>query len=81
VSSPSLPSDCCGFVEADDRGIWLLSLAQNGTDRRLNVFDPETGDVTDLVALADGSPVAMAVASDSVWILNYEGTLTHLDLT
>lgn len=80
VSLPARFSDCCGFVEADDRGIWFLSLAQNGTDRQLNVFDPDTGDVTDLVALADGAPVAMAVAPDSVWILNYEGTLTHVAL-
>jgi Tol biopolymer transport system component len=80
VPLPARFSDCCGFVEADDRGVWFLSLAQNGTDRQLDVFDPETGDVTDLVPLADGSPVAMAVAPGGIWILNYEGTLTHVDL-
>ena len=81
VSLPARFSDCCGFLEADDRGIWFLSLdPRTGTDRQLNVFDPKTGDVTDLVALADGSPVAMAIAPDSVWILNYEGTLTHVGL-
>ncbi|HJU57675.1 MAG TPA: hypothetical protein VJ774_02945 [Actinomycetota bacterium] len=81
VPLPARFSDCCGFVEADDRGIWFLSLdPRTGTDRQLNVFDPETGDVADLVTLADGSPVAMAVAPESVWILNYEGTLTHVAL-
>jgi Tol biopolymer transport system component len=72
--------DCCGFIEADDRGIWFLSLAPNGTDRQLDLFDPATGEATELVELDEGGPVAMAVAPDAVWILNYEGTLTHVDL-
>jgi Tol biopolymer transport system component len=73
-------SDCCGFLEGDNRGIWFLSLAANGTDRKLNLFDPATGDAAALVELDQGSPVAMAVAPDAVWILNYEGTLTHVRL-
>jgi hypothetical protein len=72
--------DCCGFVEADDRGIWFLSPDLEGAGRVLNVFDPATGDATALLTLDEGSPVAMAVAPDSVWILNYEGTLTHVGL-
>ena len=68
-------SDCCGFVEADDRGIWFLSLdPQTGTDRQLNLFDAASGDVAELAVLEDGALVAMAVAPDSIWILNYEGT-------
>ena len=81
VSLPARFSDCCGFVEADDRGVWFLSLdPQTGTDRQLNLVEPETGEVTELVVLEEGAPVAMAVAPDSVWILNYEGTLTHVAL-
>jgi hypothetical protein len=81
VSLPARFSDCCGFVEADDRGIWFLSLEPpTGADRQLNLFDPATGDVAELIVLEEGAPVAMAVASDSVWILNYEGTLTHVAL-
>ncbi len=73
--------ECCGFVEADDRGIWFLSPDPvDDTRRLLNVFDPATGEATALVALDDGTPVAMAVAPDAVWILNYEGTLTHVGL-
>jgi hypothetical protein len=72
--------DCCGFVEADDRGIWFLSPDLEGAGRALNVFNPATGGATALVTLDEGSPVAMAVAPDGVWILNYEGTLTHVDL-
>lgn len=73
--------DCCGFVEGDDRGIWFLSPdLEGGGGRVLNVFDPATGEAVPLVELDEGSPVAMAVAPDAVWILNYEGTLTHVRL-
>ena len=73
--------DCCGFVEGDDRGIWFLSPdLEGGGGRVLNVFDPATGEAVPLVELEEGSPVAMAVAPDAVWILNYEGTLTHVRL-
>jgi dipeptidyl aminopeptidase/acylaminoacyl peptidase len=73
--------DCCGFLEADDRGIWFLSPnLEGGSGRVLNVFDPATGQATDLIALDEGTPVAIGVAPDGVWILNYEGTLTHVSL-
>jgi hypothetical protein len=74
---------CCGFVEADDRGIWFLGHdgIQARGPVRLTLFDPATDVVTELVTLGDENPVAMAVAPDSVWILNYEGTLTKVDLT
>ena len=79
VTLPPGFGDCCGFLEADDRGIWFLSPGvEGGTD--LNVFDPATGEATALVALDAATPVAMAVAPDAVWILNYEGTLTHVSL-
>ena len=79
VTLPPRFGDCCGFLEADDRGIWFLSPdVEGGTD--LNVFDPVTGEATALVALDAATPVAMAVAPDAVWILNYEGTLTHVDI-
>ncbi len=81
VSLPARFSDCCGFLEADDRGLWFMSLGpQSGTERQLNVFDPATGDVTELLVVEEGTPVAMAVAPDSIWILNYEGSVTHVEL-
>lgn len=69
-----------GFIQADDRGIWFLGYdGRTGEGaRRLDLFDPETGTVTELVGVDEGNPVAMAVAPDGVWILNYEGTLTHV---
>jgi hypothetical protein len=79
---PSRYASCCGFVEADDRGIWFIGFdgVTGGDERRLGVFDPATGEAAALVGLDQGSPVAMAVAPDAVWILNYEGTLTHVRL-
>jgi WD40-like Beta Propeller Repeat len=72
-------ADCCGSLEGDDRGIWFLSPEPEG-GTQLDVFDPSTGEATALVELDEGSPVAMAVAPDGVWILNYEGTLTQVSL-
>lgn len=72
---------CCGFLEADDRGIWFLSPDPGGgSGQRLMLFDPATGDVASLTTVSEGTPVAMVVAPDSVWILNYEGTLTQVGL-
>ncbi|MGH2525410.1 MAG: hypothetical protein ACRDG2_01570 [Actinomycetota bacterium] len=73
---------CCGLVEADDRRIWFLGYdgLQVEGPVRLTLFGPTTDAVTELVTLGDENPVAMAVAPDSVWILNYEGTLTKVDL-
>jgi Tol biopolymer transport system component len=73
--------DCCGFLEADDRGIWFLSPdLEGGSGRVLNVFDPTNGEATALATLNEGTPIAMAVGPDAVWVLNYEGTLTHVSL-
>ena len=78
---PARYADCCGFLEGDDRGIWFVTAGSNGgPDPGLVLFDPASAEVTELATLDEGSPVAMAVAPDSVWILNYEGTLTHVDL-
>ena len=72
---------CCGFVEADSRGMWFLSPDPDGrTGQLLHFFDPETGEARELATLDEGTPVAMAVAPDALWILNYEGTLTHVRL-
>jgi TolB protein len=70
-----------GFLEADDRGLWFLgSDPEGGSATRLILFDPATGEASALTEVEEGSPVAMALAPDSVWMLNYEGTLTHVAL-
>jgi hypothetical protein len=69
-------------LESDDRAIWFLGY--DGIDGagpvRLAAYDPAADSVTELVRLNEGNPVAMAIAPDSIWILNYEGTLTRVDL-
>lgn len=79
---PSRYAICCGFIEADDRGIWFIGFdGRTGSgEPRLDLFNPESGEVSELVTLGEGTPVAMAVSPDAVWILNYEGTLTHVGL-
>jgi hypothetical protein len=71
-----------GTLEADDTGIWFLGYdgVQGDGPVRLAVFDPGIDRVAELVELEEGNPVAMAIGPDSVWVLNYEGTLTRVDL-
>ena len=72
---------CCGAIAADNRGIWFLGVdPDGGSDRRLTLFDPVTGEVAILATFDEGEPVAMAVSPDSLWILNYGGTLTRIEL-
>jgi len=52
----------------------------NGSDRQLNLFDPSTREVTEFATIDEGTPVAMAVAPDAFWILNYGGPLMHVGL-
>lgn len=81
IMLPARYADCCGFIEGDDRGFWFVTVDSNGGPHPgLVLFDPASAEVTELATLDEGSPVALAVAPDSVWILNYEGTLTHVDL-
>ncbi|MEX2421755.1 MAG: hypothetical protein WD670_08060, partial [Actinomycetota bacterium] len=79
---PSRYSVGYGFIEADDRGIWFIGYdGRTGAPaRRLVLFDPETGTVTELVEAEEGDPIAIAVSPDAIWVLNYEGTLTHIAL-
>lgn len=79
---PALFSDCCMTLGVDERGIWFLGYdgVRGKGPVRLDLFDPATGTVLELVELGEGTPVAMAVAPEGVWVLNYEGTLTHIAL-
>lgn len=63
---------------AGEGGVWFLDPSHRG---RLNRFDPGTGGVDVWVTLGrDATPIAMAVAPGSVWVLNYEGTVTRVGL-
>jgi Tol biopolymer transport system component len=63
---------------AAEGGVWFLDPSPRG---RLNRFDLGTGEVDVSVTLGrDATPIAMAVAPGSVWVLNYEGTVTRVRL-
>jgi TolB protein len=59
-------------------GVWFLDPSHR---TRVNRFDPDTGRVSVSINLdRDSTPIAMAVAPGSVWVLNYEGTVTRVAL-
>ena len=60
-------------------GVWFLDPSHRGAVHR---FDPATGLVDVSVKLdRDSTPIAIAVAPRSVWVLNYEGTVTRVALS
>jgi hypothetical protein len=63
-------------IAAGEGGVWFPS-----PRAALNRFDPGAGVVDVSVSLGrDATPIAMAVAPGSVWVLNYEGTVTRVGL-
>jgi streptogramin lyase len=71
-----------GLLTSDDRGLWYLGYngrAGSGP-RTLSLFDPETGAVQALVDVPGIAPSAMALGPHSVWVLDYHGTLTRIEL-
>jgi TolB protein len=60
-------------------GVWFLDPSHRAAVHR---FDPATGLVDVSVKLdRDSTPIAIAVARRSVWVLNYEGTVTRVALS
>jgi streptogramin lyase len=58
--------------------VWFLDPSHQAS---INRFDPSTGQVDISVRLGpDSTPIAVAVAPGSVWVLNYEGTVTRVGL-
>lgn len=71
-----------GLLVADDRGLWFLGYyGRTGTGpRTLSLFDPETFEVQTFVDVRGIAPNAIAIGPESVWVLDYHGTLTHIEL-
>jgi dipeptidyl aminopeptidase/acylaminoacyl peptidase len=66
-------------VAAGEGGVWFLDPAYRAAVSR---FDPSTGQIDVSVRLGrDSTPIAMAVAPGSLWVLNYEGTVTRVGLS
>jgi WD40 repeat protein len=61
---------------AGEGGVWFLP-----SRAAVHRFDPSTQRIDVSVRLdRDSTPIAMAVAPGSVWVLNYEGTVTRVGL-
>lgn len=61
---------------AGESGVWFLP-----SRAAVHRFDPSSQRVDVSVRLdRDSTPIAMAVAPGSVWVLNYEGTVTRVGL-
>jgi streptogramin lyase len=71
-----------GLLTSDERGLWFLGYnGRTGSGpRTLSLLDPETGQVQTFVDVPGIAPNAMAVGPDAVWILDYHGALTRIEL-
>jgi hypothetical protein len=70
-----------GFLVTDPSGIWFSAYpgADGDTPDRLTRIDPTTGKIAGYLSL-DHGPIDGAVLDGSLWILNYDGTVTRVDL-
>jgi streptogramin lyase len=60
-------------------GVWFIDPEGRNTIDR---FDPSTGSVDLSVRLPDETtPIAMITSPGVVWVLNYEGSLSRIDLS
>jgi streptogramin lyase len=71
-----------GLLVAEDRGLWFLGYkGRTGSGpRTLSLLDPESGEVQTFVDVPGIAPNAIAIGPESVWVLDYHGTLTRIEL-
>ncbi|HYY09008.1 MAG TPA: hypothetical protein VFA25_10445, partial [Actinomycetota bacterium] len=69
-----------GFLVPDETGFWYGAYPGGNGNRpdRLARMDPTSGEITDYMELHGG--IAAAVLNGSLWTLNYDGTVTRIDL-
>jgi sugar lactone lactonase YvrE len=67
------------FGSGSDGSLWFVG--STGTGSSLHRFDPVEGRVDATVDLpADLTPTALAVTPSSVWVANYEGSVTRIEI-
>ncbi|MEX0832386.1 MAG: hypothetical protein WD276_00715 [Actinomycetota bacterium] len=59
-------------------GVWILNPRKNRAVSRVNPADGEID--LSVRPVKDATPIAIAVAPGSVWVVNYENSLTRIDL-
>lgn len=79
VGDPAAVPNTGDVLAVGDGRVWFLDPNDRGV---LHGFDPATGAVEVNVDLGKAStPIAIATSSGSVWVLDYDGTLTRVDLS
>ena len=66
------------MIDAAFGAVWFFGADSDGSETVIARLDPATAVVTLPRELA---PIDMAVTPDSLWVVNYEGSITHVDLT
>jgi hypothetical protein len=71
-----------GFLVQDDSGIWYAAYpGSNGNEADvLSRMDPVSGQIDSYIDLKHG-PVSATLLDESLWTVNYDGTVTAFDLT
>jgi hypothetical protein len=73
-----------GVLRSGAGGLWFLAADDTPGEGGASIvrFSPETGQVDVVVDLGPGViPVDMTVTDSSIWVVNYESSLTRVDLT
>ncbi|MGH2764697.1 MAG: hypothetical protein ACRDKA_02110 [Actinomycetota bacterium] len=62
-------------------GLWFSGPGQDRGSVEVSRFSPSTGEVDVAVPLPrDANPVDMVVSDDDIWVVDYRGSLTQIDL-
>ncbi len=78
IFDPANVSNTGDVLAVGDGRVWFLDPENRGV---LHGYDPVTGTVDVNVDLGKAStPIAIATSPGSVWVLDYEGTLTRVEL-
>jgi streptogramin lyase len=71
-----------GFLVPDDTGIWYAAYPGGDGNRpdRLTRMDPATGEVSSYPLTLDHGPIAATILDGSLFALNFDGSVTRIDL-
>ena len=70
------------MIDAAFGAVWFFGVDPDGSETVIARLDPGTAEVDSVVTLPpELGPIDIAVAPDSLWVVNYEGSTTRMDLT
>jgi hypothetical protein len=70
------------MIDAAFGAVWFFGPDPDGSGTVIARLDPATAEVDSVVTVpAELAPIDMAVTPDSLWVVNYEGSITRMDLT